>query len=87
MQLICNFVILFNEFITLTFLFILLQLYDSTGTHLIVSPPTVNQVYTTVDNTLIIKSLASSANKEQLCCNWSTVAAFKNIFTYIFTLD
>ncbi|EFX78016.1 hypothetical protein DAPPUDRAFT_105648 [Daphnia pulex] len=46
---------------------------DQSGTSIIANPPTVNVAYTSVDNTLLIKSLASSANSDTLCCTWTTV--------------
>ena len=55
----------------------LIQFYDLVGTNLLTGSPTVGTVYKTADNTLVIKSLASSANADQLCCDWVTVAAFK----------
>ncbi|KAI9552432.1 hypothetical protein GHT06_022798 [Daphnia sinensis] len=48
-------------------------LLDMSGTSIIANPPIINVPYTTTDNTLIIKSLASSANADQLCCDWITV--------------
>ncbi|KAK4037079.1 hypothetical protein OUZ56_029118 [Daphnia magna] len=46
---------------------------DLLGTNILANPPILNTAYTTADNTLIIKSLASSANADQLCCDWVTV--------------
>ncbi|KAI9551144.1 hypothetical protein GHT06_004447 [Daphnia sinensis] len=49
------------------------KLFDTNGTNLVADPPVLNQTYTSSDNTMIIKSLASSANADQVCCTWKTV--------------
>jgi hypothetical protein len=49
------------------------QFYSLSGTALIVDGPAAAVTYTSIDNTLTIISLASSANADQLCCNWVTI--------------
>ena len=57
------------------------KIYDSNGKNVIADPPVAGRTYTTGDNTLIIKSMASGSDnkKDRLHCEWESTNSSLNL--------